>query len=111
MEDAKTALHRWMRGRIERSLPYLTGQLVPAMTVYAWSDSGTPVTGEEAGAIFMGEVSVLYDKDATDEDVKKRLDELASSLGSSLQQTRIYVAYGEESWVVERENESTPTGN
>jgi hypothetical protein len=38
------------------------------------------------------------------------LQELASQLGSAFGQTRIYLAYREEVWVLQAETPATPTG-
>lgn len=109
---AKAALHGWMTTRAAAGLPFLTGQLMPSEVVYAWPEGpGKAGKGEEPGALFVGEVSVLYDATATDEEVVARLDDLAAHLGSELEQTRVYVAYGDRTWVMEVEKGETPTGN
>jgi hypothetical protein len=112
LDDAKAALHGWMEQRIAAEKPYLTGQLMAAQTVYAWPEGeGKAGKGEEPGGVFVGEVSVLYEADRSDEEVVEQLNELASALGAAMEQTRVYVAYRDETWVMEREDASTPTGN
>lgn len=112
MDDAKASIHGWMQSRIEAGLPFLTGHLMAGQVVYAWPNGdGTSGKGDEPGGLFVGEVSVLYDADATDEEVVARLDELATAIGADLEQTRVYVAYGDKTWVLEKVGASTPTGD
>ena len=111
LEQAKAALHGWMHARAAAGQPFLTGQLMAGQVVYAWPDGpGKAGTGDEPGAMFVGEVSVLYDAAATDDEVVARLDELAAHLGNALEQTRVYAAYGDKTWVMEVEKGETPTG-
>jgi hypothetical protein len=46
----------------------------------------------------------------SEEDAEKFLNGLASELGSVLGQTRIYVAYNGNMWILQAEKSSTPTG-
>ena len=102
----------YMKAKAAEGKPYLTGTVSAEGTVvYAWPEGpGKSGGGSENNVVFFGEVSVLYNADTSDEDVKAMLDEMASHLASVLGQTRVYVAYRDETWVLQAEEKATPTG-
>lgn len=102
-EEFKDHLKMWMVGRGGISRPYLTGTVIAGDVVYAWPDGGTWKSDEEPTAIFQGEVSVLYNADLTDNQVVELLNDLGAHLGNALNQYRVYVAYRDETWVLQQE--------
>ena len=102
----------YMKAKAADGQPYLTGTVSAVGTVvYAWPEGpGKSGGGTESNVVFAGEVSVLYNADTSDDEVKSMLDEFASNLGSVLGQTRVYVAYCGETWVLQAEQTETPTG-
>jgi len=90
---------------------YLTGTVSAGEVVYAWPEEpGKAGGGHEPNVIYSGEVSPLYNKDLGDNEVAEILNDLASELGSALGQTRVYVAFGHETWILQNEETETPTG-
>ena len=100
-----------LKTRAADGRPYLTGTVSAGEVVYAWPEGpGKSGGGREPNATYSGEVSPLYNKDLGDEQVVEILNDLASELGSALGQTRVYVAFGHETWVLQKEDTATPTG-
>lgn len=94
--------------------PYLTGTILAGEVVYAWPEGpGQAGGGHEPVVVYSGEVNPLYNADLLDDRdaVVEILNALAAALGAALGQTRIYLAYDGELWVLEREAASTPTGD
>ena len=104
INDAKAIIHDWMVSRIEGDLSYVTGHLLESQVVYAWQGKDRIAgRGDEPGGVFQGEVSVVYDANQSDEEVVEQLNELGAALGAGLDQTRVYVSFGEQTWVLERQ--------
>lgn len=106
--DADTVVQAamaWMSRRAEAKQPFLTGTVTNGTVVYAWLGG----SGNEPVAQFSGEVSPLYNGTLTNDEAKVLLNELAAELGSALQQTRVYIAYCDETWMIQAEASFTPT--
>ena len=131
VEDAATALAEQFGGESEVSFPtngwkitvglkegygesgtlHTINELLPlipaeaslreGVVVYAWPKSqwGEAGCGSEQQAIIEGE--------GLDEN---EVNELAATLGGQTGQTRVYVCYGSEAWILQAEETSTPTG-
>lgn len=102
----------WMKQRVTDGKPYLSGTVSAEGTVaYAYAITPGNVCGDcEDVVVFFGEVSVLYNANLTDGDVKEILNDMAAHLGTTLRQTRVYVAYRDEAWVLQATESATPTG-
>lgn len=95
----------WMAERIKEDEPYLTGVFTDVLVGYAWPRPETgqePVQRLEPGMVFAGEVSVLYAAHVADEQVAEMLDELAGRLAEGAVQERVYVAYRDRAWCLDR---------
>ena len=111
-EEAVEIALGWMKGKAATGQPFLTGTVATGEVVYAWPDGqGKAGGGHEPAAIVTGEVSPLYNAAMTDEEAAALLKDLATNLGSALGQTRVYVAYRDEIWILQAEDKTTPTGN
>ncbi len=110
-EEAVEVILGWQKHNAAAGQAFLTGTVSTGEVVYAWQESlGVAGGGHEPAAIFSGEVSPLYNADTTDENVEFMLEELAGRLGNALGQTRVYVAYGDKIWILQREATFTPRG-
>ena len=105
-----TAL-QWMKQRAGENLPFLTGVLSTGDVLYAYPSDSGPTTHHEPVASFRGEVSTLYNRDLSDDQVRELLNELAANLAVSTEQTRVYIRYRGDTWVIQREGRSTPRGD
>ena len=116
VDDAKAAHALWMLKRMDNPDPkdrdFLTGSFTKSTVGYGWPPNGdsTGGTGDEPCVLFAGDVSVLYGTHLSDEQVGKILDDLASSVGEALGQTRVYVSYRDDAWVLEKQGGETPNG-
>lgn len=112
VDEVVQAALEWMKSRADAGQDFLTGTVVAGTVVYAWRPNGPSKAGGgyEPVAEFHGEVSPLYAAHLTDGEVKVMLDEFAATLGRALGQTRVYVAYRNETWVLQAEQTVTPTG-
>lgn len=111
IEEAVGIAEAWMKERAAKGLPYLTGTVVRGDVVYAWPEGeGKAGSGTEPVAIFYGEVSPLYNGGIGDDEVLELLRELAACFGTDLEQTRVYVSYRNETWIMQAEKTETPTG-
>lgn len=79
-----------MRERDARGEPFLSGMF--AEVVYAGSDADA-AHDREPVAIFTGEVLPRCAGDLDDDTVRALLNELASEIGSILEQEEVYVGY------------------
>ena len=99
LEEAIRAAHRWMRERDARGEPFLSGMFARGEVVYGGSDADA-AHDREPVAIFTGEVLPLYAGDLDDDTVRAPLNELASQIGSILEQEEIYVGYRDRTWTL-----------
>ena len=99
LEEAVRAAHRWMTERAARGEPFLSGMFTRGEVVYAGSEVEA-VHDREPVAIFTGEVLPLYSADLDDNAVRILLNELASQIGSILEQEEVHVAYRDRTWTL-----------
>ena len=114
LEEATGVVLKNLKSRAAAGLPYLTGTVTTGEVVYAWPEGpGKAGGGHEPVALYQGEVNPLYNKDLLDDRkaVEKILNELGAAFGAALGQTRVYVAYDGDMWILEKEKAVTPTGN
>jgi hypothetical protein len=110
IERARYVIQDWMKDRIARNLDFLNGVLTRGEFLYAYVKKDGLIVGvAEPGGVFAGEVNILYDSRASDEDIEERLDDLATHLGRQLEQTRVYVTYRDKMWVLMAEGKSSPS--
>src|SRR3989344_3670440 len=84
--------------------PYLSGMIVGGEMCYAWAEPSGVIEGRnEPCAVYRGEVSPLYNAEMTDEAALTWLTGLADLLAESLNQTRIYIAYGDKLHIFQRD--------
>jgi hypothetical protein len=67
--------------------------------IYAGSDADA-AHDHEPVAIFAGAVLPLYAGDLDDDTVRVLLNELASEIGSILEQEEVYVSYQDQTWTL-----------
>ena len=101
----------WMADRAARKEQFLTGTLTTGEVLYAYPMESGSKSCHEPIAVYSGLVSTLYNADLSDDQVKSLLNELAEILGHSTNQTRVYVVYRDETWVLQREGSVTPRGD
>jgi hypothetical protein len=99
LEEAVRAAHRWMRDRSARGEPFLSGMFTRGEVVYAGSEAEA-AHDREPVAVFTGEVLPLYAADIDDDTVRILLNELASEIGSVLEQEEVHVAYCDRTWTL-----------
>ena len=100
-EAARTA-RAWMKRRVEAGLPALSGMFARAEVAYAWPrPDGTAGSDREPVALFSGEAVHAYLGHLPDSEIETMLNELAAELGAALGQERLYVAFGERTWILD----------
>jgi len=111
VEEAVTLIENYLKQRAAENKPFLTGIITSGMVVYAWPEGqGQAGGGNEPEIIFSGEVTPLYLSSLKDTEVEEFLNDIAAYLGEKLNQTRIYLRYKSEVWILQREDSTTPTG-
>jgi len=111
VEEAVALIENYLKQRAAENKPFLTGIITSGMVVYAWPEGqGQAGSGHEPEIVFSGEVTPLYLSNLSDTEVENFLNDLASFLGEKLGQTRIYLRYKSEVWILQREDSTTPTG-
>lgn len=91
--------------------PYLTGSVTSGEVVYAWPEGpGKSDGGREPQATYSGNVNPLYNSSMSQEAIEEFLNGLASVIGSALGQTRVYVEFDGDLWILQAEKKETPTG-
>jgi hypothetical protein len=88
-----------MRERDARAQPFLSGMFTHGEVAYAGSQ-GEAAHDREPVAIFTGEVLPLYAADLGDDTARMLLNELASAIGSVLEQEEVHVAYRDQTWTL-----------
>ena len=112
VEEAVTLLESYLKQKAAKGEPFLTGIVSEGTVVYAWPEGpGKSGSGHEPQIVFSGEVTPLYLSDLSDGEVEEFLNGLASFLGEKLNQTRVYVKYRSETWIIQKEGANTPSGD
>lgn len=93
LEEAIRTAHRWMRERVARGAPFLSGMVTRGEVLYADSGGDAP-SHRESVAIFTGEVLPQYAGDLDDGTVRELLDELATKMGQCLEQEEVHIGIG-----------------
>ena len=102
VSEAVRTARSWMRRRVEAGLPALSGMFTRAEVTYAWPrPDGTAGSGREPVAVFTGEAVHAYLGHLPDPDIETMLNELAVELGVALGQERIYVAFCDDTWILD----------
>lgn len=110
-DEVISLIENYLKKKAANQEPFLTGSIATGTVVYAWPEGkGQAGGGHEPNIIYSGEVSPLYNKDLSDESVGKILNDIAGHIGGQLGQTRVYVAFRNETWVLQKEDTVTPTG-
>ena len=99
--DAEKAIQGWMANRIESGKKYLTGSVRGGTLLWGWKpDDAAPVLGTEAQAEYSGVLHPLFNADLTEEEVLEMLQDLASKVGNTLEQERVWVEWGGKVYVL-----------
>ena len=102
ISEAVRTARAWMKQRVEAGLPALSGMFTRAEVTYAWPrPDGSVGSDREPVAVFTGEAVHAYLGHLPDPDIEALLNDLASALGAALGQERIYVAFGERTWILD----------
>jgi len=102
VSEAVRTARAWMKRRVEADLPALSGMFTRAEVTYAWRGAdGSVGSDREPVAIFTGEAVHAYLGHLPDEAIEAMLNELAAELGVALGQERLYVAFGDRTWILD----------
>jgi hypothetical protein len=108
VSEAVRTGHAWMRRRVEAGLPALSGMFGRAEVAYAWPrPDGAVGSDREPVALFTGEAVHAYLGALPDAEIEAMLNELAAELGAALGQERIYVAFGDKTWILDAGDRAT----
>lgn len=102
------AVHQWMKKRVEGDNPFLEGSFSREVLVYTWKGAKEGDDTPEPAIIFQGEVSIAYNSQMEDKEVIELLNEIATIMATLTKQTRIYVAYRDEIWILQAEGKHSP---
>lgn len=108
VEEVVTIVKKYFVKCAIAGLPFLAGSITTGTGVYANLMRG--VFCNEPQATFSGNFNPLYHDGLTTEEVAESLNGLASALGEALGQTRVYVAYDGDMWILQKEDSVTPKG-
>jgi hypothetical protein len=102
ISEAVRTARAWMRRRVEAGMPALSGMFTRAEVTYAWPrPDGSAGSGREPVAVFTGEAVHAYLGHLPDKEIEAMLTELAVELGAALGQERIYVAFCDQTWILD----------
>lgn len=111
VSEAVRTARAWMRRRTEAALPALSGMFTRGEVTYAWPrPDGSVGSDREPVAIFTGEAVHAYLGHLPDEAIEAMLNELAIELGVALGQERIYVAFRDQTWILDSGRDAGPPG-
>ena len=116
VEKVVSLTEAYLKGCASRGEPFLPGIVTTGVVVYAWSEGSgvterpTAGSGNEQQASYGGNINPLYHSSLTCNEVEGFLNGLASALGSALGQTRVYVEFDGQLWILQQSASETPTG-
>src|SRR6202041_3171397 len=104
VSEAVRTARAWMKRCVEAGQPALSGMFTRAEVTYAWPrPDGTGGSDREPVALFTGEAVHAYLGHLPDVAIEAMLNELAIELGVALGQEHIYVAFAEQTWILDAE--------
>jgi hypothetical protein len=102
VSEAVRTARGWMSRRVAANLPALSGMFTRAEVTYAWPRAdGSVGSDREPVALFTGEAVHAYLGHLPDSAIEALLNELAVELGAALGQERLYVAFGDQTWILD----------
>ncbi len=102
VSEAVRTARAWMKRRVEAGQPALSGMFARAEVTYAWPRmNGTVGSDREPVAPFTGEAVHAYLGHLSDAEIEVMLNELAIELGVALGQERIYIAFANQTWILD----------
>jgi len=102
VSEAVRTARAWMKRRVEAGQPALSGMFTRAEVTYAWPrPDGSTGSDREPVAVFTGEAVHAYLGHLPDQDIEAMLNELAVELGAALGQERLYVAFCDQTWILD----------
>jgi hypothetical protein len=102
VSEAVRTARAWMSRRVGAGMPALSGMFTRAEVTYAWPrPDGSAGSDREPVAVFTGEAVHAYLGHLPDEDIETMLNELAVELGAALGQERLYVAFCNQTWILD----------
>jgi len=107
-DELLEVIEGWMQYRLANHQHFVTGILSdPKTVVYAYMYENTPVSATEPVITFSGEISNLYNQELiTNIHVaRETVNDLASLLGKTTNQSRVYVSLGDGTWILEKTDE------
>lgn len=111
VEEVISLVENFLKARAATGRPFLTGLITTGTVVYAWPEGqGKAGSGHESQASFTGNQNPLYNANMSQVEVESFLNDLASEVGTALGQTRVYVSFDGELWILQQEESLTPTG-
>jgi hypothetical protein len=97
LQEAEQIVMDWLASQLASGKTYLPGRFDYNRMLYAHH---VKAVAEET-AVYEGEVSPLYNSKVSDKKVTATLIELATLLAKKLKQTRIYLTYRDEIFILE----------
>jgi len=102
VSEAVRTARAWMSRRVSAGRPALSGMFTRAEVTYAWPrPDGSTGSDREPVAVFTGEAVHAYLGHLPDQDIEAMLNELAVELGAALGQERLYVAFCDQTWILD----------
>jgi hypothetical protein len=104
-KDTENAIGEWMKARVEKGEPVVSGHIGQVTMIYPYRNKGsnkekasvgTEVSVEiisEPSIIFRGELTPKYDSNRSDVEVLDTIRDLALFVGGALSQTRVYYSF------------------
>lgn len=106
-------IEAYLRGLAESNRRFLNGVVTTGNVVYAWpsNDTGPADATHEPVVVFSGEVNPLYNVAMRQSEIEYFLNTLAQQLGEALNQTRVYVAFDGQMWILQKEGSTSSAGD
>ena len=99
IEHARTVIQQWMEARLKQSKKIAVGTLIGGEFIYPHIQEGVIATTCEPAFHYKG----MMREDATDEEAKELLNDLAHVLAEQLNQKRVHVQFCDAYFVMERD--------
>jgi len=111
VDEVVTLIESFLKKCAAAGRSFLTGSVTAGTVVYAWPEGeGKAGGGHEPQASFIGNQNPLYNSNMSQAEIEDFLNDLAAEVGVALGQTRVYISFAGDLWILQQEEAATPTG-
>lgn len=97
IENARSIIQAWLEKRMKEDKKIAVGMILEGEFVYPWVENEVVSSSYEPAFHYKG----MIREDASDEEVREMLEDLAKALAQKLQQKRVHIVFGSSYFLLE----------